>query len=103
EPANGVAQTAALDLPLDEPHCIIRPAVMRMTQAIHRHDPRMLQAPGDLRLEQEARAESRIIGIGRLDRLERNLALQFRIEPDEDFTVPSLGVGTQDLEAVAGG
>ncbi len=69
KPSYGVPQTASLEPPFDEPHRVKRPAVLGTTQAIDRHNPRVLQAPGHLGLEQKARPEPWIIGIGCLNRL----------------------------------
>ena len=44
---------------LDQPHRIIRPAVGMPAQAVNRHDPRVLQPPGDPGLPQKPRLADR--------------------------------------------
>ena len=52
-------------------------------QTVDRHDARVLQAAGDLRLDQEPRAADGIVGMAVEDLLEGHLAVQLGVERDE--------------------
>ncbi len=78
---------------LDEPHCVVGPAVGVGAQAIDRDDPRVLEAAGDLGLEQEAGSADRVVGVLVEDLLERHLAVQLLIEGDMDDPQSAAGVG----------
>ncbi len=90
-------------VPLDEPHRVERPAVGRVTQPVHRHDPRVLQPAGHLGLELEPGSVPRVVGEAVLDLLERHVAVQLGIQGHEDLAQPSPGMRTEDAEPSAGG
>src|SRR4051794_33589985 len=71
---------------LDETHRVERPPIRVLAQPIHRHDARMLQAAGDLRFEQEARAAFGVAGVTFLDLLQRHFAVQLFIMGDIDLS-----------------
>ena len=90
---------------LDESHRVERPATGVGAQAVDRHDARMLQAAGDLGLDQEPLAARRVVGVVVEDLLERDLAVQLGVEGHEHGAQAAAGMGPQDAEplAVAGG
>src|SRR4051794_25344165 len=85
----------------DEPHRIVGAAVAIRTQSINGDDPRMFQAAGDLRLEQEALATDRVVGMMVEYLLQRDLAVQLRIEGNEDRPQTASSVRPQDAESLA--
>ena len=101
EAGDGVLEAVAAD----EPHRVVGPAVAVAAQAVDRDDPRVLEAAGDLGLEDEPGAAGGVVGVVVEDLLERDLAVQLGVERDEDRAQPAAGVGPQDAEplAVAGG
>ena len=90
-------------VPLDEPHGVERAAVGVGPQAVDRDDARVLQAAGDLGLEQEAGPAGRVVGVLVEDLLERHLAVELGVEGDEDGAQAAPGVGPQDAEPLAVG
>src|SRR5262249_45392580 len=98
EPRNGLFEALASD----EPHGVVGAAVGVAAQAIDRHDPRMLQFPGDLGFEHEPGPAPRIIGIPVLDLLQRHLAAQLLVAGQVDLTESPLGVRPKDLEPKPG-
>ena len=62
-------------LATDEPHGVERPSIGVSAKAVDRDDPRVLQAPGDLRLQQEAGAAASVVGVAILDLFQRHLSL----------------------------
>ena len=58
----------------------------------------MLQAAGDLGLEQEASAAGRVVGVAVEDLLEGHLAVELAVERHEDRPEAPLGVGPQHPE-----
>ena len=87
----------------DEPHGVVRPAVAVGTQPVDRHDARVLEPAGDLRLEQEPLPAGRVVGVVVEDLLEGHLAVQLAVERDEDGAQAAAGVGPQDAEPLAVG
>ena len=89
----------------DEPHGVEGAAVAIGTEAVDRHDARVLQAPGDLGLEQEAFPAGLVIGVVVEDLLEGHLAVELGIERHEDRAQPAPGVRPEHAKplAVAGG
>ncbi len=77
----------------DEPHRVERPAVGVRAQAVDRHDAGMLQAAGDLRLQQEARPAVGVVGVPLQDLLERHLAVQLLVVGDEDLAQAAWACG----------
>ena len=88
---------------LDEPHRVVRPAVVVGAQAVDRDDPGMLQPAGDLGLEQEPTAAGRVVGVLGEDLLERDLAVELGVQGDEDGAQAAGGMGPQDAEPLAVG
>ena len=86
--------------PADEPHGVVGPAVGIGAQAVDRHDPRVLEAAGDLGLEQEAGAADRIIGVLVEDLLERRPrdAAPRPVPRRQHQAAP--GVGAEDAESL---
>src|SRR5438094_9541685 len=82
----------------DEPHDVEGSAVGIPAQAVDRDDPRMLQAPGDLRLDQESCTALGPIGVPILDLLERHLAVQLAVVGQEYLAQSAARVGPQDPE-----
>ena len=87
----------------DEPHGVIGPAVAVGPQAVDGDDAGMLQPAGDLGLQQEAGAAGRVVGVGVEDLLQRHLAMQLRVQRDEDGTQAAPRMGPQDAEPLAVG
>ena len=85
----------------DEPHGVIRPAALVAAEAVDRHDAGVLQAAGDLGLQEEAAAGGRVVREAALDLLERDAAVQFEVLGDADLPEAALRVRLED--AVAGG
>ena len=77
----------------DKPHRVKRPAVRIAAQAVDRHDSRVLEAAGDLGLDQKAPAARGVVGMPVEDLLERDLAVQLGVERDEDAPRPPLACG----------
>ena len=90
-------------VPSDEPHRVERAAVAVGAQPIDGDDPRVLQAAGDLGLEQEPRPARRFVGVVVEDLLERHLAVKLGVDGDEDGAQAAPGVGPQDAEPLAVG
>ena len=90
-------------IPSDQAHRIERAAVRVHAEGIDRHDAGVFQSPGDLGLEQEARAARRIVGVVILDLLERHLTIQLRVEGDEHGTQSTPGVRADHPEPPAAG
>ena len=91
KPGNGRLEVVSLD----ESHGIEGATVVVNPQAVDRHNPRMLQAPGDLCLKEESRAAVFPAGVLPLDLLQRHLAVYFLVLRDEDFSQAALGVRTE--------
>ena len=87
---------------LDEPHGIERPAIIVGAQAVDRHDPGVLQAAVDLRLQHESAAEIGLGGLVGPDLLERDLAAELLVVGDVDPAQAALVVEPQDAEPLAG-
>ena len=85
----------------DEPHGVIGPAVGVVAQAVDGDDPGVLQAAGDLGLDQEPGAAVGVVGVVVEDLLEGDLAVQLGVEGDEDLAQAALGVGPEDPEPAA--
>jgi hypothetical protein len=86
-------------LPADEAHGVEEAAVAVGAQAVDRDDPRVLQLAVDLRLQQEAAAAARVVGVGPLDLLEGHLPAQFPVLGHEDLPRAAPGVRPQHPEA----
>ena len=91
EGADGVLEAVAPD----EPHGVIGPAVAVAAQAVDRDDPGVLQAAGDLGFEEEPGPAVRVVGVLVEDLLERDLAVQLRVEGDEDRAQAAPRVGAE--------
>ena len=85
----------------DEPHRVVRPPAVVGSQAVDRDDTRVLQPAGDLRLEHEATAAVRIVGVAGEDLLEGDLAVELGVERDEDGAQAASGVRPEDAEPLA--
>ena len=85
-------------VPLDEPHRVVRPAAVVGAQAVDGHDARVLEAAGDLGLDEEPLAADRVVGVMVEDLLERHLAVQLAIEGHEDGPQGASGMGPEDVE-----
>ena len=83
----------------DETHGVVGPAVRILAQAVDRHDARVLQAAGDLGLQEEAGAAVGIVGMPFLDLLECHFAPQFLVAGHGDLPQPSFGMRPEDAEA----
>ncbi len=84
-----------------EPHRVVRPLAVVSSQAVDRDDARVLQPAGDFRLEHEATAAVRVVGVAWEDLLEGDLAVELGVEGDEDGTQPAAGVRPEDAEPLA--
>ena len=71
--------------PPDEPHGIIRAAVVILPEAVDRDDPRVLEPAGDLGLDQEPRAALGVVEVAPLDLLECHLTPELLVECHEDL------------------
>ncbi len=89
---------AAEGLALDQPHRVVRPPVGISAQAVDRHDPRMLQPPGEPGLEQEPRLAGRVVRVVRPQLLHRDLAIELRVDRQEDLAQPPARMGPHDPE-----
>jgi hypothetical protein len=85
----------------DEPHGVVRPAVVVVPESINRNDPGMLQAAGDLGLDQESGPAHLVVGVVVEDLLERDLAVQLGVESHEDSAQAALSVGPEDSKPLA--
>ncbi len=94
EPLDRIAKGFALD----EVHRVKRPSIGVAAEAVNRHDPRVLQPPGDLRLEQKAGLRRWVVGQVSLQFLEGDGSIQLAVEGDEDFAQATLRMRPQDLE-----
>ena len=90
-------------LSLDESHRVVRTAVGIAAQAVDRHDPRVLQPPGDLGLQEEPRLAGRVVRVVGLELLERDLAVQLAVKREEDLAQPAACVRPEDLETPCAG
>ena len=91
ERGDGVLEAVAPD----EPHGVVRPAVVVGAQAVDRDDPGVLQPAGDLGLDEEPGPAGRVVGVAVVDLLEGDLAVQLLVEGDEDVAqaAPWRGAG----------
>ena len=89
----------------DEPHGVVGAAVVVAAQAVDRDDPRMLQAAGDLGLEQESLPAVRVVGVIVEDLLERHLTIQLGVESDVNGpqSAPRMRPQHPESEALGGG
>jgi hypothetical protein len=92
EPADGLLEVVALD----EPHGVEGAAVGVAAQAVDRHDARVLQPAGHLRLADEALPAVRVVGVPALDLLERHGADQLLILGHEHLAQATLRVRPKD-------
>ena len=99
EAVDGLLEAVAAD----EPHGVVRAAVAVGAQAVDRHDARVLQPAGDLRLQQEPLAAGRVVGVRVEDLLEGHLAVQLGVQGHEDGAQAAAGVGPEDAEPLAVG
>src|SRR5262249_53711945 len=90
-------------IPLDESHGVVGPAVVVLAASVDGDDARVLQAAGDLGLDDEPGPELRVVGESVVDLLEGHLAIQLGVQGEEDGAQPALGVGAEDGEPVAPG
>ena len=77
----------------DEPHGVVGPAVAVGTQCIDWHDSGVFEAASHFRLQQEAGAAGRIVGVAVENLLQCHLAMQLRVEGDEDGAQAALAWG----------
>ena len=87
----------------DEPHGIERAAVGVSSQAVDRHDARMLQPAGDFRFEHEPLAAGRVVGVLLQDLLERHFAMELLIESNEHRPQAAAGMRAEHPESLAVG
>ena len=85
----------------DEPHGVVGAAVGVGAQAVDGDDAGVLQAAGDLGLDEEPPAAGRVVGVLLEDLLERDLAVQFAVEGHEDGAEPAAGVRAEDAEPLS--
>ncbi len=85
-------------LALDEPHGVEGAALGVASQAVDRNHARVLEASGDLGLEQEAGAAVRVVGAFGSELLERDLAIQLGVEGHGDLAKAPLGMRPEDAE-----
>src|SRR5262249_14401303 len=97
ETANGILET----LPLDEPHGVEGPAIGVSAKTIDRDDAGMFQAAGDLALTHETRPALDVVGAGRLDLLQGNFAIEFRVV--REVNLAQSATGKRSDNAVAPG
>ena len=83
-----------------ESHRVVRPVIVVGAQAVHRHNPRVLESTRDLGFEQEPLAAHGVVGVRVEDLLERHLAVELGIERDEHGSEPAAGMGPQNPEAL---
>ncbi len=74
----------------DKPHRVIRTAVIIRAQTVNRHDSGMLEAARDLGLDQKAVSAGRVVGAVVVDLLESDLAVELRVQCDENRAKPPL-------------
>ena len=85
----------------DEPHRVIGPAIVVAAQAVDRHNARVLEPPGDLGLDQEPLAATRVVGMVAQKLFQRHLAVQLGVQRHEDGPQPTLGVGPKQAKPLA--
>ena len=73
----------------NEPHGIVGATVGTGPEAVHRHNPRVFQAAGDLGLDEEASPVLRAVGMPLLNELQRDLAVQLVVEGEEHLAESS--------------
>jgi hypothetical protein len=83
----------------DETHGVERPAVRVGAEPVHWHDARMLQRAGDLRFQQKTTAAVAVVGMTRLNLLERDFTVQLDILRDEHFAQATPSMRPQDAIA----
>ena len=84
-------------LATDEPHRVMRPAVLGRSQPVNGHDPRMFQAAGDLCLARTARG-CHIVGEPFVQSFEGDFPVDFPILRNVDLAQPAPGMRPQNLE-----
>ena len=89
----------------DEPHGVVRSAVAALAEPVDGDDAGMLEAAGDLGLDQETGAADRVVGVVFKDLLEGDLAVEFLVQSDEHLAQPAARVRPEhaDAQAVGGG
>jgi hypothetical protein len=97
ESADGTGQAISPD----EPHGVEGAAIAIGPESVHRHDPRVLQPAGNLRLNHEPRSAGRVVGVVIKDLLECHLAVQLGIQGDEHLAQPAARVRPEDAEPLA--
>ena len=85
----------------DEPHGVVGAAVGVGTQAVDRDDSGVLQAAGDLGLDEEAGAAGRVVGVPVQDLFEGDLAVQFGVERNEDRPESALGMWPENAKPLS--
>ena len=78
---DGVLEAAVVSL--DEPHAVERPAIVVRAQPIHRHDSRVFQSAGDLRLQDESLPVVLPVSVLGLNLLQGDLPAEFHVLGDE--------------------
>ncbi len=70
------------------------------TQAVDRDDPRMLQPPGHLGLQEESRLAGRVVRVVGEQFLEGHMPVELRVHREEDLAQSAPGMGTDDPETL---
>ena len=87
----------------DEPHGVIRAAVAVSAQSVDRDDTGVLEAAGDLGLDEEAVSAGGVVGAVVEDLLEGDLAVELGVEGNEDRAQAASGVRPEDAEPLSVG
>ena len=84
---------------LDEPHRVVRPAVVVLAEPVHGHDAGMLQASGNFSFQHKTSPAVVMVSVVFLQLFERDFAVQLRVECDRDLAESAAGMGPQNAEA----
>src|SRR5437764_1437590 len=76
----------------DEPHRVVGPAIAVVPEPVDRDDAGVLQAAGDLGLDQEPGPAHRVVGVVVENPLERDLAVELAVERHEDNSQSALSM-----------
>ena len=74
----------------DEPHRVVRAAIVVGTQTVDRHDAGVFEPTGDLGFQEKSLSAGRVVGVESRICLSSHLAMQLGVKGDEDGTSPPL-------------
>ncbi len=77
---------------VNKTHGVVGATILVSSQTVNRHDPRVLQPPGHLRLKEETRPARWLVGVMFLDLLQSHGTVEFLVFGLVDRPEPTLGV-----------